>query len=399
MIDPDRPDRPVRPAGTSRPARPRVLLADRGDALTAYLTQAVREQCTVVGHHDVDLTALERLLVAVSTFRPHRRDWVERFFKSELGMQLRSTRANRAVRRTPEPFDIVLQTHALFTIDDPRTVLYVDCTHRQSAEHWPDWNPLRGAALGRWVERERKQYHRAAHVFAFSQPTRASLVDDYGVPADRVTVVGAGANVDPLPVPPTTLDAGAPVVLFIGNDFVRKGGDLLLAAFRLVRERVPEARLLLVGTSYAIPQEGLPDGAEVLGRIDDRDRMSELFAQATVLAVPSVFDPYPLVVLEAMAHAVPVVATRECGIPEMVEDGETGRLVDLGPDTVAQLADALVALLADPREARRLGLAGRRLVEQKFLWSHVVDRMVEALDLPRTTPTTGTTTLSQGARS
>ncbi len=120
----------------------RVLLADRGDALTSYLEAAVRERCVVVGRHNVDLTAVERLLVAGATFRPHRRAWVERFFKSELGTRLRTNRANRAVRRTPEPFDIVLQTHALFAIDDPRAVLYLDCTHRQSMEHWPDWNPL-----------------------------------------------------------------------------------------------------------------------------------------------------------------------------------------------------------------------------------------------------------------
>ncbi len=128
-------------------------------------------------------------------------------------------------------------------------MLYIDCTHRQSAEQWPDWNPLRGGALERWYARERRQYRAAAHVFAFSQETRHSLIDDYGVAPDKVTVVGAGLNFDQLPAAPAQEDPDAhagdvaasrpSTILFVGNDFVRKGGEQLLAAFRIVRPLSP----------------------------------------------------------------------------------------------------------------------------------------------------------------
>ncbi|MDQ2758656.1 MAG: glycosyltransferase family 4 protein [Actinomycetota bacterium] len=381
--------------------RARVLIADRGDALTPHLNAALSERYTVVGRVDAELTRVERLLVAGVTFRPSRRSWVERFYKSNLAVTLRSRRADSALRaveaRSDTGVDVVVQTHALFALGDPRAVLYVDCTHRQSADHWPDWNPLRGRALQRWLVRERRQYHGAAHLFAFSEPTRASLVDDYGVPAERVTVVGAGVNFDRLPTQRSRPADAAPTVLFVGNDFERKGGPQLLEAFRLVRARVPGARLQVVGTPHPIPPQ---DGVEVIGRVDGREAMSRLYAAASVFVLPSTFDPFPLVVLEAMAHGLPVVATRQCGVPEMVVDGTTGMLVEPGDDLVPQLVEALVQVLGDPADAARLGAAGRRRVAERFLWSHVVDRMAPALETmapgPRT-PTARTSPVTPSA--
>ena len=97
------------------------------------------------------------------------------------------------------------------------------------------------------------------------------------------------------------------------------------------------------------------------------------------------FDPFPLVLLEAMAFGLPTVSTRSCGIPEMVQDGLTGTLVE--PGDVDALAGALIDTLSDPGAARRAGAAGRRRVEQLFTWETVVDRMAPALEsLPVRSP-------------
>lgn len=358
--------------------RARILMAGRGDALTPHLTRALTDRYDMVGGVDAELSQLQRLLVAASTFRPSRTAWVERFYKSELAVWLRSRQASRAVATRGQGFDVVFQIHALFRVDDPRTVIYVDCTHQQAAEQWPGWNPLGPAALERWYERERRQYRAAAHLFAFSQETQASLVHHYGVPPERVSAVGAGANFDDLPALAGERAPNAPpTVLFVGNDFIRKGGPRLLEAFRLVRETVPEARLRIVGTPHPIsPQPGV----EVLGRVAGRERMSQLYVEADVFCLPSVFDPFALVMLEAMAHGVPCVATPTCGVPEIVVDGETGIMVPKEADAVQPLAAALVELLTDPQRAAEMGAAGRRRVEQQFLWTHVVERMSPVLD-------------------
>lgn len=354
----------------------RVLMADRGDPLVGPLTDALDDRFDVVGHIDAELTSWERLLVAAATFRPDRRDWAERFFKSNAGVALRSHRARQGLAAAAGTADVVFQTHALFDTSDDRTVMYLDCTHRQSMEQWPDWNPLHGRALRRWLVRETEQYHRAAHLFAFSTETADSLVGQYAVPRDRVTVVGAGANLTRLPeLPRSPRPASAPSILFVGNDFERKGGPRLVEAFARLRRRFPDARLRIAGTPRPLPAE---DGVEQLGRIRGRDHMSQLYAEADVFCLPSYYDPFPGSLLEAMAHGLPCVVTATSGVPEIVGD-DTALVVDRGPSMTGDLVAALEQLLADPDGARAMGRRGRARVEQHFQWSHVVDRMAPAL--------------------
>lgn len=361
---------------------PRLTVASRGDALTPYLFGALHRRFSSIGFIDPELTTAQRYRVAALTVRPTRSRWVERFYKSAYATRLRSRNAARAVRALPEQPGVVLQVHALFALPDAPSVLYIDCTHAQSAALWPAWNPLRGAELRAWYERERALYAAAEHLFAFSEPTRQSIIADYGIDPERVTVVGAGVNFPDLPdLAGAPAHAGQPAadapptILFIGNDFVRKGGMVLLEAFRRVREVMPDARLQLVGVH---PDVAAQPGVEVLGRIRDRSRITALYAEASVFAVPSFFDPYPLVALEAMASGVPVIASRQMGTPEMIDDGVTGLLVE--PGDVDGLAASLLRVLLDPEHGRRMSAAARRDVESRFGWDAVVERMAPALE-------------------
>ena len=371
-------------AGTPTRTLPHgVALASRGDALTRYLAGALGRRYRISARTDPELPSWQRCLVAATTVRPSRNAWAEAFYKSSLAYRLRTANGNRqisALRRAETVGDDpVLQVHALFELDDTRDVLYVDCTHRQSAEHWPAWNPLRGRALERWYQREGRAYRRARHVFAFSRATRDSLVEHYGVAPADVTVVGAGVNVDVMPPARRTggtARTGAPTVLMVGNDFERKGGPVLLEAFARLRAAHPGARLVLIGTD---PQIGTPPpGVEVLGRVRERRRVLAAFAQADVFALPAVFDPLPLVVLEAMAFGVPVVTTGTCGIPDVITDGVDGVMV--APGDPAALAEALRDLVEHPERAGRIGAAGRERVTSAFTWDHVVARMAPVLD-------------------
>jgi alpha-maltose-1-phosphate synthase len=204
------------------------------------------------------------------------------------------------------------------------------------------------------------------------RPVARSVVDDYGVPEGRVTAVGAGVNFDRLPEP--RHHPGDPIVLFVGREFHRKGGDRLIEAFRAVRSRVPAARLQIVGPAEA-PKE---PGVEALGPIDDRERLAELYANARVFSLPARFEPYGLVVLEAMAHGLPCVVTSVGALPEMVEDGRTGHLV--APNDGRALAAQLLRCIEEPEYAARLGTAGRQRVERHYTWGRVVERIAPILD-------------------
>jgi glycosyltransferase involved in cell wall biosynthesis len=169
--------------------------------------------------------------------------------------------------------------------------------------------------------------------------------------------------------------------MFVGRTYAGsrlKGLDCLLEAFADVRLRVPEARLRVVGTSAVEPQPGV----DVIGEVNDRARMAELYASSRVFCLPSRFEAYGgSSTCEAMAHALPCVVTRVGGLPEVVVDGETGIVVP--PGDPRALAAALTRVLADESLADRLGCAGRRRVEEFLNWDSVVDRMGPALEAAR----------------
>jgi starch synthase len=105
------------------------------------------------------------------------------------------------------------------------------------------------------------------------------------------------------------------------------------------------------------------------------DEVVELYSHAAAFACPSIYEPFGLINLEAMACETPVVATAVGGIPEVVEDGVTGVLVPPGrPDA---LAAALRHVLDRPAEGRAMGRAGRRRVEERFTWDRIAARTLE----------------------
>ena len=194
------------------------------------------------------------------------------------------------------------------------------------------------------------------------------MVSFYGVPEDRVSVVGGGANFEVLPE--LAGEPREPVVLFVGRDWTRKGGPRLIEAFRAVHARRPDVRLQIVGTDEAPRDE---PGVEVFGTIESRERLAELYARASVFCLPSRYDPYGLSISEAMAYGLPCVVTRVGALDEVVLDGETG--VVIPPEDTDALVEAMLRLLGNPGEAARLGAAGRRRVESHQNWDAAAGRM------------------------
>jgi glycosyltransferase involved in cell wall biosynthesis len=251
--------------------------------------------------------------------------------------------------------------------------LYVDQTRALAERHAPVPGLARPLPPDpEWRGREERVYRGAASIFSMSAFAARSLVQDYGVDAARVRVVGAGPNV--APGAPSARDArGAPAILFVGRRFAPKGGPDLLEAFAHVRRSEPRATLWIV--SQDAPAR-LPEGAISHGPLDAA-ALAPLFAQATIFALPTLREAFGLAFLEAMAFGLPVVATEVGALPEIVAHGETGLLVP--PRDPAALAAACTAFLSDPAGARRFGEAGRARFAELFGWDRVAARMLEVL--------------------
>jgi starch synthase len=306
--------------------------------------------------------------------RRHGRHWKSYYLHTPYVFDLLSARVGRAIRRTRP--DAVLQNGVLFGPGPYAQVpywLYLDHT-RAIAERYPALDGLAPPvpADPPWNARERAVYRNAAGIFTMSEFVRGSLQDDYDVDPERVRVVGAGPNVVPEGEAELRLHRSR-AFLFVGRKWVPKGGPELLEAFARVRATHPDAQLWIV--SQHAPDRA-PPGVTFHGVLG-REALARLYATASVFVLPTLREAFGLSLLEAMAFALPCVASRLEAIPEIVSDGETGVLVP--PRDVAALARAMSDLLGDPVRAKLMGTAGRALAASRYGWDRAARRVVEAL--------------------
>jgi len=216
--------------------------------------------------------------------------------------------------------------------------------------------------------------------------------------ADRIMVVGNGVDLrkfDPCSIEaerPRIRDElgiapGAAVVGAVGRFVREKGFVELIQAMPRVLEAGPQAMLVIVGDALPSDRRSVKERLrELVSSLKLNERVvftglrydvPQLLAAMDVFVLPSYREGMPVVLLEAMAMAKPVVATRVRGCREAVVDGETGILVP--PRDVTALADAIVRLLLDNELARRMGAAGRKRVEEHFDRDEIVKKQLDAL--------------------
>ena len=261
-----------------------------------------------------------------------------------------------------------------------------------------------GYAVSSYVERT--SYLAASAVIAVSAAMRDDVLRSYpDIDPGRVHVVHNGidtADWSPVTNPDRVRELGVdpdrPSVVFVGRITRQKGLPLFL---RSVAQLPPDVQIVLCAGAPDTPEieaevVGLVDGLagsrdgvvwirEMLPRAD----VVALLTAATVFACPSIYEPLGIVNLEAMACETAVVATATGGIPEVVVHGETGLLVPIeqqndGSGTPldssrfeADLAAALSQVLADPKAAREMGVAGRRRAVESFSWATIATRTLD----------------------
>lgn len=297
-----------------------------------------------------------------------------------------TVRGLRAMRRRGATADVVVLNHLSPLVTIGRTgrrtpiVLNLDATPRLTttmAEHY-----LGRAARPPWVERlkipiYRFIYRRAAHIVAWSEMVRRSLVEDYGVDKARVSVIPNGIDVAAWQQPPTRAAADDVRVLFVGGEFERKGGrDLLEVA---ASTGMADVRFDLVTKSDV---GDTPANVVVHRDLEaTSDGLRELYRRASVFVLPTYADFSPNVLCEAMAMGLPVISTTVGAIGEIIVDGRTGFLVQ--PGDVDALRAHLRELIADPELRALMGRQARTDAERSYDIRQNAHDFVTVLDRAR----------------
>jgi glycosyltransferase involved in cell wall biosynthesis len=217
-------------------------------------------------------------------------------------------------------------------------------------------------------------YRDSVRLFPWSAWAADSLVRDFGVPAEKVTVVSPGVDTDRYRPDPAERDGGDPAgrhgggdgvvrVLFVGGDFHRKGGDLLLRWARERRGDLP-VEVHLVTRDEVPGASDLPHVVVHRNVGNNSDALVRLYRRCDVFALPTRADCYSLVAMEAAACGLPAVISSLGGIPDIVAEGETGHLV--GPEEYDVFAARLDSLVADGAKRAAMGAAARRRAVERF---------------------------------
>jgi glycosyltransferase involved in cell wall biosynthesis len=262
-----------------------------------------------------------------------------------------------------QTYDFTFQMQSIFDASQPGTphFLYTDHTHLANL-HYPDFDHAKLYTRD-WIELERSIYHRATMSFVRSSNIARSIVEQYGVPPEKVACVYAGSNAL-TDKPFNEAKYASKQILFVGIDWERKGGPQLVAAFRRVLEQHPDAGLTIIGCT---PELELPN-CRILGRLPLHE-VAAYYEQAAVFCLPTRIEPFGIVFVEAMSHRLPLVAARTGAVPDFVLDGQTGYLLEL--DDVEGLARALGDLLGNPERCRAFGAAAHKLALERYSWENV----------------------------
>jgi glycosyltransferase involved in cell wall biosynthesis len=228
-----------------------------------------------------------------------------------------------------------------------------------------------------WLEHMKWRLNRACFqnaraIVTWSEWAKKGLEDEYGVAPEKVTVIPPGSDTQSwISGEPRHESNGTVKILFVGGNLERKGGLVLLEAFRILRqrsalnmdgqERIPPVELHLV-TRDAVHDEA---GLFVYRDLQPNSHiLKELYWKSDIFCLPTFGDCLPMVLSEAGAAGLPIISTNLAAIPEVVLDGENGFLVKAGD--VQTLVSTLVRLITDPELRLKQGAAGQQIIRQKF---------------------------------
>ena len=298
-------------------------------------------------------------------------------------------RVRQAIARTRP--DVVLCPSTVPLAAVPPTVplaAWTDATWAAMAGYYPEFSGLSPRTRRCGERAERLALARVSLAIYSSPWAAASARETYGVPADRVAVVPFGANLAGVPVPEdvgdrlAALDRSRCDLLLVGRDWHRKGVDDAVAATGLLRDAGVAARLRVIGCR---PPHGarVPDYVTVLPDLDKADprdaaELADRFRTAAFFLLPSRAECSPIVLAEAQAFGVPVIAARTGGVGAMLADGRSGVLVDAGAFPSAAAA-AVARIWAAPPRYDAMAAAARRFHAERVNWRTAAATAVQRL--------------------
>lgn len=347
--------------------------------LAAQLAKRMQVEVRCIGDQHSDDAQIR-----VQGYKAWQRMWEgdEPRFNSALG----TFSTNLSMVRDPIDADLVhshtwYAAFAGFMAKQLYGIPYVATVHSlEPLRPWKEEQLGRSYHLTTWIERVALE--NADKIVAVSNHSKGEILENFKVDEARIEVIHNGIDLDVWKTSDSVdarraFEIDQDYILFLGRTSRQKGMVHLIDAMDYLDKDV---RLVCCTSAPDTPEIEAEIAAKVAGQprvqwINTQlreEQYIELYSHAKVFACPSIYEPFGIINLEAMACETPVVASAVGGIQEVVVDGKTGYLVP--PADPKALADKINVLLRDPELAIQMGQAGRQRVEEHFSWSSIADK-------------------------
>jgi glycosyltransferase involved in cell wall biosynthesis len=218
---------------------------------------------------------------------------------------------------------------------------------------------------------------RADKLIAVSIENKKDIVQQYDISPDKIEVVPNGITPERF----TPSDCESKTVVYVGRLHERKRVDKLVDAFAKVRSEVPDARLKIVGTGNMeeklraqIKRLNLEKSVKLTGFVPEEE-LPKNYSSGSVFVLPSAYEGFGIVLIEAMASGLPVVSVKTGGAVEVVKDDWNGYLVDY-----ETMSDAIIKLLNDKKLRKKMGRRGRKFVEENYSWRKIARDIIKVYE-------------------
>ncbi len=305
-----------------------------------------------------------------------------RFFKKQTAVEFLRSYAkyfSKQLQKDLEkrPVDVLFvsassQLIAYLETDIP--IIYMtDATFQQLQGYYPYFSNLAAYNITQGIELDKKAFIKTSHCMLASEWNKNSVINDYGIDAQKISVVPCGANMDMIPASTElSMDAsGQCRLLFLAVEWNRKGGDIALETYHILKEKGLNPQLHIIG---CVPPHDLSSEENIMvipfldkNNTEDFQQLHKIFLQTDFLLLPTRAECAGVVFSEASAYGIPSVTTETGGVRTYVQDAVNGYAlpINAGADAYAQKIEQLVS---DPQAMLSLKLSSRKYYEERLNW-------------------------------
>jgi glycosyltransferase involved in cell wall biosynthesis len=270
-------------------------------------------------------------------------------------------------------YDFILQTQVLCDSSGNGVPVYIYTDHTTLNNlNYRFVNPAKFMRPKPYIALEKRALEKASLVFVMSENIRNSLLEQYNLPASKIKMAYVGSNTE-LPSAVNPKKYRNKNIIFVGKEWERKGGPLLIEAFKKVLDKIPDATLTILGCR---PDVSVPN-CTILGEVS-LEEVAKHYEKASVFCLPTVREPFGIVFIEAMFNRLPIVTNNMGAAPYLVTP-KNGYIIENNAD---DYCTALVSLLNDPARCEEFGNESLRIARDTYTWKNVGVQMARFIGQP-----------------